>query len=244
MIDIAALLASPAAWSSLLTLTVMEIVLGVDNVIFIAILVNGLPEHQRATARRVGLGLALVLRVAMLLGITWIAGLTQPVFTALGHGFTWKDLILVAGGFFLLYKATHEIHGALEGEPHEGEPKPARGGMASAIAQIILLDIIFSLDSVITAVGMAEQVEIMIAAVMIAVGVMALAAGPIAAFVARHPTVKNLALSFLFLIGATLIADGAGHHVPKGYIYAAMGFSVAVEILNLVLRSKSRKHAG
>jgi len=233
-------IASPEAWIALLTLTVMEVVLGIDNVVFISVLVQRLPAAQRDRARTIGLGLALGMRILLLLAISVIVGLTQPLFTVLDHDVSVRDLILLGGGLFLIWKATTEIHEALEGD----EGQAARGGtasMAAVLGQIVILDVVFSPDSVLTAVGMADDIPVMIAAVVIAVGVMLFASGPIARFVHEHPTVKMLALSFLLLIGVTLIADGAGLHVPKGYIYAAMGFSVFVEMLNLGAR---RRRAG
>jgi predicted tellurium resistance membrane protein TerC len=238
------LLTNPETWIALLTLTVLEIVLGIDNVIFISILVGKLPPSQRDRARYVGLGLAMGMRILLLLTISWIVGLTAPVFTIAGNEFSWRDLILIGGGLFLLWKASTEIFESLEGEPaHHAEG----GGEAGAafgpiIIQIVLLDIVFSLDSVLTAVGMVDELAIMIAAVVIAVGIMLFASGPLARFVHEHPSVKILALAFLLLIGVTLIADGFGVHVDKAYIYAAMGFSVFVEALNLRRRSKQRAH--
>jgi len=222
----------PQAWASLLTLTVLEIVLGIDNLIFIAILAGRLPAQRQSWARQLGLGLALVTRLALLASIAWLVGLVQPLFTLFGHPVSWRDLILIGGGLFLLYKGTREIHERLEGEPHHdaaGSPAASFGGV---IFQIVLLDIVFSLDSVITAVGMANEFSIMASAIVIAVLIMLVASGPVSDFVNRHPTVKMLALSFLLLIGMTLIADGVGFHVPKGYVYAAIGFSAAVEALN------------
>jgi predicted tellurium resistance membrane protein TerC len=231
--DILALLSDPETWVALLTLTVLEIVLGIDNVIFISILITRLPADQRDRARRIGLGLAMAMRIGLLLTISWIIGLTQPAISLAGRDFSWRDLILIGGGLFLLWKATSEIHESLEGEEaHLAEPT-ARGRFGAIIVQIVLLDIVFSLDSVLTAVGLVDEVPVMIAAVVIAVGVMLIASGPLSAFVHRHPSVKILALSFLLLIGVTLIADGFGFHIDKAYIYAAMGFSVFVEALNL-----------
>jgi predicted tellurium resistance membrane protein TerC len=228
---------SPEAWIALVTLTVMEIVLGIDNVVFISVLVQRLPAAQRDRARTIGLGLAMGMRIVLLLTISWIAGLTQPLVTLFDYGFSARDLILIGGGLFLIWKATTEIHEALEGD--EGHAVTGRGAtMRSVLIQIVLLDIVFSLDSVLTAVGMANDIPVMVAAVVIAVGVMLFASGPISRFVHEHPTVKMLALSFLLLIGVTLIADGVGLHVPKGYIYAAMGFSVFVEMLNLFARKR------
>jgi predicted tellurium resistance membrane protein TerC len=232
------LLTNPETWVALLTLTVLEIVLGIDNVIFISILVQRLPPAQRGQARLIGLGLAMGMRILLLLTISWIIGLTQPAFT-LGREFSWRDLILIGGGLFLLWKATTEIHESLEGaEAHTGQPG-AVASMGGVLVQIVLLDIVFSLDSVLTAVGLVDEVPIMITAVVIAVGVMLVASGPLATFVHNHPSVKILALSFLLLIGVTLVADGFGFHIDKAYIYAAMGFSVFVEALNL-RRSRKR----
>ena len=230
---------SPEAWIALLTLTVLEIVLGIDNIIFISILAGKLPAEQQARARRIGLAAAMIMRVLLLLSITWIARLTDPLFTVLGRGISGRDLILIIGGLFLVAKATHEIHDKLEGEEGRASARVA-ASLGAVIVQIMLLDIVFSLDSVITAVGMARDVGVMITAVVIAVGVMMVAAGPISDFVHRHPTVKMLALSFLLLIGVTLLAEGFGQHFPKGYVYFAMGFSVFVEMLNLRVKAKSK----
>jgi predicted tellurium resistance membrane protein TerC len=222
----------PQAWIALFTLTVLEIVLGIDNIIFISILVGKLPHRQQPKARRLGLFLAMFLRIGLLASIAWMAKLTAPLFTVLGQGISGRDLILLTGGVFLLFKATREIHDRLEGDEGEANAR-AVASFAAVIVQVLLLDIVFSLDSVITAVGMADHLPVMIAAVVIAVGVMMFAAGPISNFVARHPTIKMLALSFLLLIGMSLIAEGLGRHIPKGYIYFAMAFSVFVEMLNL-----------
>jgi predicted tellurium resistance membrane protein TerC len=218
---------------------VLEIVLGIDNIIFISILTGRLPKDSQAKARRVGLILAMGMRVVLLLSIAWIARLTNPLFSVGSHPVSGRDLILLVGGLFLLYKATHEIHAKLEGEEGEGDAT-IKASFAAVLAQIAVLDIVFSLDSVITAVGMAEQLWVMITAVVLAVGVMLFAAGPVSEFVSRHPTVKMLALSFLLLIGMSLIAEGVGHHIPKGYVYFAMGFSVFVEALNLRLSAKRK----
>ncbi|MGE0153957.1 MAG: TerC family protein [Reyranellaceae bacterium] len=235
------LLSDPDAWASLLTLTVLEIVLGVDNLVFLAILAGRLPPHQQPLARRLGLGFALLTRLALLMTLAWIITLTQPVFEVLGHGVSWRDIILLAGGAFLIFKATHEIHASLEGEEHvEGAPRRGTPSFISVVIQIGIIDIVFSLDSVITAVGMAEHLPIMIAAVVISMIVMLIAAGPLSAFVSAHPTVKMLALAFLLLIGTTLAAEGVGFHFPKGYIYAAMAFSVLVEALNLLARRRRK----
>jgi predicted tellurium resistance membrane protein TerC len=224
-----------------LTLTVLEIVLGIDNVIFISILAGKLPRDQQAKARLVGLSLAMITRVLLLLSIAWMAGLTKPLFSVFSHAVSGRDLILLIGGIFLIWKSTHEIHQKLEGAGEEHGTARAAAGFTSIIIQIILLDIVFSLDSVITAVGMVNNLPIMIAAVIIAVIFMMFFSGPISGFVDRHPTVKMLALSFLLLIGVTLIADGCGQHVSKGYIYFAMGFSVFVEILNIKIRKLRSK---
>ena|SRR5215472_8129105 len=227
-------------WASLLTLTALEIVLGIDNLVFITILAGRLPAERQNRARQMGLGLALITRLALLGSIAWIVGLTQPLFELFGRLVSWRDIILIGGGLFLIYKGTREIHQRLEGDvPHDLPGRP-RTSFAGVIAQIVLLDIVFSLDSVITAVGMANRFWVMATAVVIAVLIMLGASGPVAAFVNRHPTVKMLALSFLLLIGMTLVADGAGIHVPKGYIYAAIGFSILVEALNQ-LAARRRK---
>jgi predicted tellurium resistance membrane protein TerC len=231
-------LTNPESWIALLTLTVLEIVLGIDNVIFISILAGKLPVERQAKARRLGLFLAMFIRIGLLASLAWIVSLTQPLFTVLGQGVSGRDLILLGGGLFLLAKATHEIHERLEGEEGEASARAA-ASFAGVIVQILLLDIVFSLDSVITAVGMANQLAIMIAAVVVAVGVMMAASGAIGDFVARHPTVKMLALSFLLLIGMSLVAEGFGQPISKGYIYFAMGFSVFVEMLNLRMRKKA-----
>jgi predicted tellurium resistance membrane protein TerC len=230
-------LTDPETWIALLTLTTLEVVLGIDNIVFISILSSKLPADQQARGRRVGLGLAMITRILLLLSISWVIGLTEPWFSILGNDFSGRDLILIVGGLFLLGKATFEIHEKLEGEEAHG-PAAAVAGFASVIIQILLLDIVFSLDSVITAVGMADEVGVMIAAVVIAVGVMMVSARPISDFVNLHPTVKMLALSFLLLIGMSLVAEGWDLHIPKGYIYFAMGFSIFVEFLNLRLRTR------
>jgi len=230
-------LADPQIWIALLTLTALEIVLGIDNIIFISILAGKLPAGQQARARRLGLGGAMVMRILLLLSIAWVIRLTAPLFTTLGQEISGRDLILLLGGLFLLAKATYEIHDNLEGEKGHAAKKVA-ASFAAVIVQIMLLDVVFSLDSVITAVGMVDEVGVMIAAVVIAVGVMLLAAGPISGFVERHPTLKILALSFLLLIGMSLVAESLDRHIPKGYIYFAMGFSVMVEALNLRMRRR------
>ena len=231
-------IASPDAWIALLTLTVLEIVLGIDNIVFISILSGKLPEAQQARARTVGLVLAMGTRILLLLSIAWVVRLTEPWITLMGFELSGRDLILLGGGLFLLTKATREIHDNLEGDEGHGDA----GGKASfggVITQILLLDLVFSLDSVITAVGMADDLAVMVIAVVVAVGVMLFAAGPLSSFVERHPTVKILALSFLLLIGMSLVAEGLGQHIPKGYIYFAMGFSVFVEAINLRVRAKA-----
>jgi len=235
------LLTSPEAWASLLTLSVLEIVLGIDNVIFLSIISSRLPEGQQKLARRIGLGLALLARIALLFSIVWIIGLTRPIVTLMELQFSWRDLILIGGGTFLLYKATTEIHLALEGEDEHGAPEARQAGFANVITQIVLLDIVFSLDSVLTAIGMTDQLPIMITAVVIAITIMLLAAEPLSAFVNRHKTVKMLALSFLLLIGVALIADGLHFHIPRGYLYFAIAFSILVETLNLLAARRARK---
>ena len=235
-------LADPQGWIALVTLTALEIVLGVDNIIFISILVARLPEEQRQRARVLGLGFAMFTRIALLLSLAWIMTLTEPLFTVplMGRAVSGRDLILIGGGLFLLWKSVHEVHNSLEGE-EEGHVGAMRAGFTAVIVQIAILDIVFSLDSVITAVGMVDEVQIMILAIVIAVGVMMFAAAPIGNFVDRHPTVKILALSFLVLIGFALVAEGGGYHIPKGYIYFAMAFSVAVEMLNIRMRSRRQE---
>ena len=238
-----ALLADPAAWIALATLIAMEVVLGIDNLVFVAILTNKLPEANRAFARRLGLGLALVLRLALLGTVAWIVQLTTPVFSLFGQGFSWRDLILIAGGLFLVWKATREIHHNVDPDPgpdlFAGEA--ARLGFTAAIGQILVLDLVFSVDSIITAVGMTDHVPIMVLAVVVAVAVMLLAADPLGRFIHANPTVVMLALGFLLLIGTALIADGFGVHVPKGYIYAAMAFSALVEGLNMMARRNRQR---
>jgi predicted tellurium resistance membrane protein TerC len=231
------LLTSPDAWVAFLTLAALELVLGIDNIVFISILADKLPEHQRDRARMIGLGLAMFMRIALLFLLTWMIGLTAPLFEILGQEISGRDLILIAGGLFLLYKSTTEIHGLLEGEEGHASAKVA-ATFSSVIVQIILIDAVFSIDSIITAVGLVDEIAIMVAAVIVAVGLMMVFAGPIGRFVSAHPTIKMLALSFLFMIGAILIADGLGHHVPKGYIYFAMAFSIIVELLNMRLRKQ------
>jgi len=245
MLDsITPLLSDPAAWAALVTLVVMEVVLGIDNLIFISILSNKLPEKDRQRVRRIGIALALLMRLGLLSIIAWLVGLVQPVFSIMGNEFSWKDLILIAGGLFLIWKATKEIH-------HTVDPTPSHdvldkkdvmiSNAGSAIVQIIILDLVFSIDSILTAVGMTEHLPIMVVAVLAAVTVMLLAADPLANFIAKNPTVVMLALGFLLMIGLVLIADGFGVHVPKGYIYAAMAFSAGVEALNMLGRAATSK---
>jgi predicted tellurium resistance membrane protein TerC len=232
-------LSDPQAWISLLTLTLLEIVLGIDNIIFISILAGKLPQEQQGKARQIGLLLALGTRIALLASIAWITKLTQPLFSVFGHGVSGRDLILLIGGLFLLVKSTMEIHHKLEGEDGGSNPKKAGITFGKVLVQIMILDVVFSLDSVITAVGMAQHLGVMITAVILSMGVMLLSAGKISDFVNKHPTLKMLALSFLILIGTALIAEGMGFHIPKGYVYFAMAFSFGVEMLNMRLRRKS-----
>jgi len=236
-------LLDPNAWIALVTLTALEIVLGIDNIIFISILCGRLPEHQRARARTIGIALAMFTRIALLLSLAWMMTLTAPLFSLFGRGVSGRDLILIAGGLFLLWKSVHEIHNSLEGEEGEESEIGARlgTGFAAVIAQIAIIDIVFSLDSVITAVGMVKEISIMVIAIVAAVCVMLVAVGPINDFVDRHPTIKVLALSFLILVGVALIGEGWGLHIPKGYIYFAMAFSVGVEMLNIRMRAKLRE---
>jgi len=231
-------LTDPEIWVALVTLTSLEVVLGIDNIIFISILVARLPKALQQKGRTIGLGLAMLTRILLLLSITWVMGLSADLFTVMGQGISGRDIILIGGGLFLLAKSTLEIHTSLEGEEHHRE---AKGGATflSVITQIAIIDIVFSLDSVITAVGMADHVEVMIAAVIVAVLVMMFLAGPISDFVDRHPTIKMLALSFLILIGVALVGEGFGFHIPKGYVYFAMAFSVVVEMLNIHMRKRA-----
>ncbi len=233
-------LLSPEIWIAFFTLTALELVLGIDNIIFISILVDKLPKEKQELARRIGLFLAMFMRIALLLLLSWIVGLTEPVLTLFGYGVSGRDLILIAGGLFLIWKSTGEVHQLLEGEEGSESAKVA-SSFAGVIAQIIVIDLVFSLDSIITAVGMVSEVGVMIAAVVASVGLMMLFAKSIGEFVSNHPTIKMLALSFLVVVGVVLIADGFGHHVPKGYIYFAMAFSVGVEMLNIRLRKKAAK---
>ncbi|MBP5986150.1 MAG: TerC family protein [Azonexus sp.] len=233
-------LLSPEIWIAFFTLTALELVLGIDNIIFISILVDKLPKEKQELARRIGLFLAMFMRIALLLVLSWIVGLTEPVLTLFGLGISGRDIILIAGGLFLIWKSTGEVHQLLEGEEGSESAKVA-SSFAGVIAQIIVIDLVFSLDSIITAVGMVSEVGVMIAAVVASVGLMMLFARSIGEFVSNHPTIKMLALSFLVVVGVVLIADGFGHHVPKGYIYFAMAFSVGVEMLNIRMRKKADK---
>jgi predicted tellurium resistance membrane protein TerC len=233
-------LANPEIWIALATLTALELVLGIDNIIFISILAGKLPPERRDRARKVGIALAAITRLALLLAIAWIIGLTAPLFSVAGHAFSWRDLILIGGGLFLIGKATHEIHQKLEGATQQVTVGAAAATFGSVIVQIMLLDIVFSLDSIITAVGMVDERWVMVTAIVISIGFMLLFARPIGDFVERHPTVKVLALSFLIMIGLVLVADGFGQHIPKGYIYTAMAFSVFVELINLWIRRRSK----
>ncbi|HXK62758.1 MAG TPA: TerC family protein [Acidobacteriota bacterium] len=233
-------LLDPASWIAFITLTVLELVLGIDNIVFISILTGRLPDQQRPRARFVGLGLAMFMRIALLFSIAWIIRLTAPWFTVLGQEISGRDLILIVGGLFLLAKSTHEIHIRLEGAKHDSSTAKVAGSFRGVIIQIVLMDIIFSLDSVITAVGMTNQLPIMVSAVIVAVLFMMVFSGPVSGFVEQHPTVKMLALSFLLLIGVSLIAEGLDQHIPKGYIYFAMAFSVFVEMLNLKIGGRGK----
>ncbi|MFL6695732.1 MAG: TerC family protein [Vitreoscilla sp.] len=236
------LLSDPQAWIALATLTALELVLGIDNIVFISILVDKLPVAQREKARRLGLFMAMFVRVGLLLVLSWIVGLVAPLFTVFGQAISGRDLILIAGGLFLLYKATGEIHQSLEGQ--EGPTSSAvKATFGAVVLQIMVIDMVFSLDSIITAVGMVDRLEVMLAAVIISVGLMMLFASAIGRFISEHPTIKVLALSFLVVIGVVLIAEGFGRHVPKGYIYFAMAFSVVVEMLNIRMRKKSKPSA-
>jgi predicted tellurium resistance membrane protein TerC len=246
MDSILALMQDPAAWIALVTLIVMEVVLGIDNLIFISILTNKLPVEQRERARRIGIGLALVMRLALLGTVAWIVKLTTPIFELFGHGFSWKDIILIAGGLFLVWKATKEIHHNVDPIDHKEDMvgRTVATNFGAAIGQILLLDLVFSVDSIITAVGMTPHLPIMVVAVIFAVAVMLLAATPLANFIEKNPTIVMLALAFLLMIGTTLIAEGMGFHVPKGYIYAAMAFSALVELLNMFSRRARQKNKG
>ncbi len=234
------LLSSPQAWMAFITLTLLELVLGIDNVIFISILVDKLPQQQRELARRLGLFMAMFMRLGLLFLLAWIVGLVAPLFTLLGHEISGRDLILIGGGLFLVWKSTTEIHGSLEGE--DGHASAAvKASFAAVIVQIMIIDLVFSLDSIITAVGMVDDLRVMVAAVIVSVVLMLIFAGPIGRFVSDHPTIKVLALSFLVVVGVVLIAEGFDHHVPKGYVYFAMAFSLGVELLNIRMRRRAQR---
>ncbi len=234
-------LLDPAIWAALLSLTTLEIVLGIDNIVFLSVVIARLPKEMRAQARRIGLLLALVLRVLLLFCLTWIIGLQEPLLTVAGFAISWRDLILIAGGLFLLAKGTHEIHRDIEGEVEGANAVPVYSSFGMVIAQVALIDLVFSIDSIVTAIGIAEHIEVMVVAVMIAMAVMYAAAGGVSAFIERHPTAKMLALSFLLLIGMALVADGMHFHIPREYIYFAMVFSGAVEVFNVLARKKRKQ---
>ena len=235
-------IADPAIWASLVTLTVMEVVLGIDNIVFISVIVGKLHPEHATRARQIGLLLALVFRVILLLSLFWLIGLTTPVFTLLGQDFSWRDLVLIAGGLFLIYKATTEIHTDVEGAGHEDtSAAKVYASFGMIVVQIAVIDMVFSIDSILTAIGMADHIGVMIAAVVIAIGIMYVASGPVAGFIERHPTTRMLALSFLLMIGLALVADGIGFHIPRGYLYAAMTFSAIVEFLNVLARRNRAK---
>src|SRR5215470_6712334 len=238
------LLTSAEAWAALLTLSALEIVLGIDNVIFLSVIVARIPEQQALRARQIGLALALVFRILLLSLLVWLIGLTEPILAIKGHEFSWRDAILIGGGMFLIAKATHEIHAEVEADEADGEATSGRRAFAWVIAQIVVIDIVFSLDSIITAIGMAQDIEIMIAAVVIACLIMYLSSGPVARFVAEHPSTKMLALAFLVLIGVALVADGFQFHIPRGYIYFAIAFSAAVEFFNVLAKRNRNKASG
>jgi predicted tellurium resistance membrane protein TerC len=239
------LLLDPNAWLALATLTVLEIVLGIDNLVFISVLTSRCEARDARRARQIGLSLAFVFRIAMLFGLTWLMGLTAPLFSLFGMGVSWRDIILIGGGAFLIAKATHEIHREIEGHNKQAPGEtPARASFSLIVTQLVLIDLVFSLDSIITAIGMAEHIEVMIAAVVIAMIVMYLAANPVGNFIARHPTTKMLALAFLLLIGVALIADGFEFHIPRGYIYFAMAFAGAVEVFNVAAYRKRKPPEG
>ena len=248
--DVIGLLSDPHMWGALISLTALEIVLGIDNVVFISILVSRLPESQARQARQIGLALALIFRIVLLFLLTWIMGLTTPVLEFGKFAFSWRDLILLSGGLFLIAKAIHEIHGVIEHDHEAMAATSAKSAFAMVVFQVIVIDLVFSVDSIITAVGMAEDISVMIAAVMIAVAVMYLASGPVSDFISRHPTTKMLALAFLILIGVALVADGFGVHIPRGYVYSSMAFAAVVEFFNVAasrrrrLREAARKTEG
>ena len=232
------LLTDPQAWIAFATLTALELVLGIDNIIFISILVDKLPQEKRELARRIGLFMAMFMRIALLLVLAWIVGLVAPLFSVLGQEISGRDMILILGGLFLIWKSTGEIHQALEGEEDHGS-NAVKATFAAVIVQIMIVDLVFSLDSIITAVGMVDEVAVMVAAVVASVALMMVFAGPIGRFVSDHPTIKMLALSFLVVVGVVLVAEGFGHHVPKGYVYFGMAFSLGVEMLNIRMRKRS-----
>jgi predicted tellurium resistance membrane protein TerC len=236
-----ALLADPHAWAALVTLSVLEIVLGIDNLVFISVLTARLDGDKARRARQIGLSLAFIFRVVMLLGLTWLMGLTSPLITIFGMVISWRDIILIGGGLFLIAKATHEIHSEVEAREEDGEVSSTAQAFAWVVAQLVVVDLVFSLDSIITAIGMAEDLEVMIAAVVIAMIVMYAAAGPVGTFIAEHPTTKMLALAFLMLIGVALVADGFEFHIPRGYIYFAMAFAGAVEVFNVMARRNRQR---
>jgi predicted tellurium resistance membrane protein TerC len=237
------LLTSPEAWAALLTLTALEIVLGIDNVIFLSVVISRIPQRQAKQARQIGLALALVFRILLLSLLVWLIGLTEAIFTMKGMAFSWRDIILIGGGLFLIAKATHEIHAEVEARNEENDDVSGASAFFWVIIQIIVIDMVFSLDSIITAIGMAQDLEIMIAAVIIACVIMYVSSGPVARFVAEHPTTKMLALAFLVLIGVALVADGFKFHIPRGYIYFAIAFSAAVEAFNVLARRNRKKAA-
>ena len=240
--DLLALLTDPHAWIALVTLTVLEVVLGIDNLVFLAVLTSRLEGGQARRARLIGLSLAFVFRIVMLAGLTWLMGLTAPLFTLFGMAISWRDIILIGGGMFLIAKATHEIHGEVEARYEtEAAPSGTAGAFTLIVAQIVVIDLVFSLDSIITAIGMVDDIAIMVAAIVIAMIVMFIAANPVGAFIAEHPTTKMLALAFLVLIGMALVADGFEFHIPRGYIYFAMAFAAAVETFNVLARRNRRR---
>lgn len=235
------LLTDPAIWASFATLAILEIVLGIDNIIFLSIVTQALPKEQQKLARQIGLGLALIMRIVLLSMIVWIAKLTDPIFTIWSHEVSWRDLIMLGGGLFLLWKGTQEIHHSLEGHEEDEAAAKKKAAFAMVIGQIVILDLVFSLDSVITAVGMSDQLWVMVAAVVVAIGVMLFASEPVSKFVHDHPTVKMLALSFILLVGLVLIAEGLHHHIERGYMYFAIAFSMGVECLNLLAAKRKKK---
>ena len=238
-----ALWTSPEAWAALLTLTALEIVLGIDNVIFLSVIVSRIPQAQAKRARQIGLALALLFRILLLSVLVWLIGLKEPVLTVKGVALSWRDIILIGGGLFLIAKATHEIHGEVEAREAEADAKPNASAFFWVIVQIIIIDLVFSLDSIITAIGMAQELQIMVAAVVIACFIMYVSSGPVAKFVAEHPTTKMLALAFLVLIGVALVADGFKFHIPRGYIYFAIAFSALVELFNVLAKANRKKAA-